>query len=79
MNEAILPDYLTVGEVSESLRLGPSTIYKLLKENKLPARKIGGRWRISRRALDEWIEGDMTKSGEDEEYSVNIITKPDNG
>ncbi len=40
MNEAILPDYLTVGEVSESLRLGPSTIYKLLKENKLPARKI---------------------------------------
>mgnify|MGYP003958491135 CR=1 FL=1 len=52
---------MTVEEVSEYLRLAQSTIYKLLSEGKLPGRKIGGSWRFSRRALDEWIEVDVIR------------------
>ena len=59
MNEGASDFIMTVEEVSEYLRLAQSTIYKLLNEDKLPGRKIGGSWRFSRRALDEWIERDM--------------------
>ena len=46
---------MTVSEVSEYLRIGDSTVYKLAKEGKIPARKIGGVWRFSRDSLNEWI------------------------
>jgi excisionase family DNA binding protein len=46
---------MTVAEVSEFLKLGESTIYRLARTNKLPARKVGGVWRFSREALDEWL------------------------
>jgi excisionase family DNA binding protein len=59
MNEGTSDIIMTVEEVSEYLKLAQSTIYKLLSEGKLPGRKIGGSWRFSRRALDEWIEGGM--------------------
>ena len=46
---------MTVKETSEYLRLGVSTFYKLANPGKLPARKIGGSWRFSRRALEDWL------------------------
>jgi excisionase family DNA binding protein len=46
---------MTVTEVAEFLKLGESTIYRLAQTNKLPARKVGGVWRFSREALDEWL------------------------
>lgn len=46
---------LTVEEVSIYLKLGKSTIYKLLHEGKLPGRKVGGRWRFSRVAIEDWL------------------------
>ncbi|MGD8584423.1 MAG: helix-turn-helix domain-containing protein [Chloroflexota bacterium] len=48
-------DILTVQEAAEYLKLAQSTIYRLCQNNQLPARKIGGAWRLSRRGLDEWI------------------------
>ena len=47
---------MTIQEVSAYLRLGQSTIYKLVKDGELPGRKIGGQWRFSRRKLEEWLE-----------------------
>lgn len=46
---------MTVKDTSEYLRLAISTVYKLANAGKLPARKIGGSWRFSRHALDEWF------------------------
>lgn len=48
-------DVLKPSEAAEYLRIGQSTIYKLLTNGELPARKIGGSWRISRTILDEWL------------------------
>lgn len=48
-------DLLTVPEVSTYLRKSASTIYRLTRQGRLPARKVGGTWRYSRRALDEWL------------------------
>lgn len=46
---------MTVSEVSEYLRLGESTVYRLAKDGKMPARKVGGSWRFSRKSLNEWL------------------------
>ena len=46
---------MTVPEVSEFLKIGESTIYRLAQDGKLPARKVGGVWRFSRKSLDEWL------------------------
>jgi excisionase family DNA binding protein len=46
---------LTIGEVAEILRVHPTTIYRLLKRGDFPGFKVGGNWRISATALNEWI------------------------
>jgi len=46
---------MTVQEVAEYLKLAESTVYRLARERRLPARKVGGVWRFSRKVLDEWF------------------------
>ena len=46
---------LTIGEVAEILRVHPTTIYRLLKRGDFPGFKVGGNWRISTTALNQWI------------------------
>ena len=47
---------LRPSDVSELLDLHPNTVYRLLQSGKLPARKIGGSWRICRKDLINLIE-----------------------
>ncbi len=46
---------LTVQEVSHYLRVHPSTIYRMLKKQQLPAFRVGGDWRFTVEALDKWL------------------------
>lgn len=55
-NTSQVEGVMTIQEVSAYLRLGQSTIYKLVKEGELPGRKVGGQWRFSRKKLEEWLE-----------------------
>jgi excisionase family DNA binding protein len=45
---------LTVQEVSNYLRVHPSTIYRMLKKNQLPAFRVGSDWRFTVEAIDQW-------------------------
>ncbi len=45
---------LTVQEVSNYLRVHPSTIYRMLKKNQLPAFRVGSDWRFTVEAIDKW-------------------------
>jgi excisionase family DNA binding protein len=45
---------LTVQEVSNYLRVHPSTIYRMLKKNLLPAFRVGSDWRFTIEAIDKW-------------------------
>ncbi len=51
---------MTVQEVSEYLKLAESTICRLAREGRLPARKVGGVWRFSKKVLDEWFAQTLT-------------------
>jgi excisionase family DNA binding protein len=45
---------LTVGEVSDYLRVHRSTVYRLLKKGQLPGFRIGSDWRFNVEAIDQW-------------------------
>jgi excisionase family DNA binding protein len=45
---------LTVRELSEYLRVHPSTIYRLLKNGQLPGFKVGSDWRFDVETIDRW-------------------------
>ncbi len=46
---------LTVRDLSIYLRVHPSTIYKMLKRNQLPAFRVGSDWRFNVVAIDQWL------------------------
>ncbi len=46
---------MTVNGLSKYLKLDRMTIYKMLKEEKIPASRIGHQWRFFREDIDAWI------------------------
>lgn len=48
-----LPELMSVKETAEYLRSPQPSIYFLIKHGKIPAFRIGGRWKIKRKELDE--------------------------
>ena len=46
---------LTVPEVAVYLKIPRSTVYKLRREGKLPAHKVGKHWRFMRDELYDWL------------------------
>ena len=47
--------FMTVKEVSEYLRVSRATIYRLVKERKIPVSRIGKHFRFRKQVLDEWL------------------------
>jgi excisionase family DNA binding protein len=45
---------MTVREVSDYLHVHPSTIYRLLKRNQIPAFHMGSDWRFNIESIDRW-------------------------
>ena len=50
---------MTLREVAKYLGLHAMTVYKLTREGRVPAAKIGGQWRFKRDVLDQWLEAQM--------------------
>lgn len=48
-------DILNIEQATEFLGVSEKTLIKLLREEHIPARKIGREWRFSRQALIEWL------------------------
>jgi len=38
------------------LKIPKSTLYKLVREGKIPSQKIGRHWRFRKGAIDNWLE-----------------------
>jgi excisionase family DNA binding protein len=45
---------MTVMEVAEYLHVHPSTIYRLLRKQEIPAFRVGSDWRFNRESIDSW-------------------------
>ena len=48
-------EFLTVEEVANALRIHRATVTRWLKEKKLPARKVGRRWLISKEDYEKIV------------------------
>lgn len=51
-----LGDVLTINELSVYLKISKSTLYKLVREGRIPSQKIGRHWRFRKGAIDRWLE-----------------------
>lgn len=49
------PTILTVQEVAAYLRLHAVTVYRMAQNGKLPAFRVGRRWRFKRDQIEQWL------------------------
>ncbi len=61
-----MKEMLTTKEVAEYLSINEKQVYRLIKEKKIPATRITGKWLFPKNVIDEWV---MASARE----SVNII------
>lgn len=50
---------LNVSELSKYLRIHKTTIYRMLREGRLPGFRIGSDWRFSVEAIEQWQRDQM--------------------
>ncbi len=48
-------EFLTVAEAAALLRIGERTAYKLVRDGRIPAVKVGNQWRIEKGAFEAWL------------------------
>jgi excisionase family DNA binding protein len=53
-----MPDreVMNIRQASEYLGVSADTLYKYVNEQKIPAFKLGNRWRFKKSKLDQWME-----------------------
>jgi excisionase family DNA binding protein len=59
-------EVMNIRQASQYLGVSPDTLYKYVNEQKIPAFKLGNRWRFKKSKLDQWME----------EKSVQLETQP---
>jgi excisionase family DNA binding protein len=59
----LLPEIMTLKEVAKYLRVHPQTIYRLVKEGRLPAFKAGGDFRFHRADIERYVTYKYTLFG----------------
>jgi excisionase family DNA binding protein len=47
---------LTIEELSVYLKIPKSTLYKLVREGKVPSQKVGRHWRFRKETIDRWLD-----------------------
>jgi excisionase family DNA binding protein len=48
-------EVLTVKEICDLLRVHPSTIYKLIRDDKIPSFQVGAEWRFRKDVILRWM------------------------
>ena len=54
----------SVSEIQHILGICKTTAYNLIKENQFRSMLIGGKYVISKKSFDEWLDGEVIKSGQ---------------
>jgi len=49
-------EVLKLKDVAALLKVGDKTVYSMAQTGELPAFKVRGQWRFSRKDIDAWIE-----------------------
>lgn len=49
-------DILTIDELAVYLKISKSTLYKLVREGRVPSQKVGRHWRFRKETIDRWLD-----------------------
>ena len=49
-------EVMNIRQASQYLGVSPDTLYKYVYEEKIPAFKLGNRWKFKKTILDSWME-----------------------
>ena len=49
-------EVMNIRQASQYLGVSPDTLYKYVYEEKIPAFKLGNRWKFKKTILDQWME-----------------------
>ena len=53
-------DMMNIEEVANYLKMSERAIYEWVKNNKIPAFKLGNTWRFKKNEIDGWMESNRT-------------------
>lgn len=78
-NDMTLDDLLTAQEVADYLGLHLVTVRDMLREGKLPGRKVGREWRVLESELMDWLRKLESPANDEQqksrvEQSRDIVT-----
>ena len=51
----------SIGEIQEILGICKASAYNLIKENQFRSILVGGKYRISKKSFDAWLDGEIEK------------------
>jgi len=54
-------EVMNIRQASQYLGVSPDTLYKYVYEEKIPAFKLGNRWKFKKTILDSWMERKSTQ------------------
>jgi len=49
-------EVMNIRQASQYLGVSPDTLYKYVYEERIPAFKLGNRWKFKKTILDQWME-----------------------
>ena len=49
-------EVMNIRQASQYLGVSPDTLYKYVSEERIPAFKLGNRWKFKKSILDTWME-----------------------
>jgi excisionase family DNA binding protein len=55
-------EVMNIRQASQYLGVSPDTLYKYVSEEKIPAFKLGNRWKFKKSILDTWMENKSLNS-----------------
>jgi excisionase family DNA binding protein len=61
---AELREVMDIREASHYLGVSRETLYKYIYEERIPAFKLGNRWKFKKTVLDRWMEKQSTRHEE---------------
>ena len=65
-------EVMNIRQASQYLGVSPDTLYKYVGEQRIPAFKLGNRWRFKRSRLDEWMDRQSDLQAADAEVDPHL-------
>ena len=68
-------EVMNIRQASQYLGVSPDTLYKYVNEQRIPAFKLGNRWRFKKSRLDQWMEEKSSATEETKSKKAKAATQ----